>query len=184
VPTGSSARRRLGPLHPNASRAPTLMTPDKTNFLVQVISVGIITFAVTQDTLGVLRVCLGESAPCEATRVTNGEMRSQAKGTGQMLNGHSFTRSSILPLTGIPLPTPCWAPTLVERLMLCSCKAEITTHPSRGLMVDPPGATHLKCLTRACRRPEVNKPQLMSPHHALTPHQNTKMIINRNARYS
>lgn len=43
------------------------MAPDKTNFLVQVISVGIITFAVTQDTLGVLRVCLGESAPCEAT---------------------------------------------------------------------------------------------------------------------
>lgn len=32
------------------------MTPDKTNFLVQVISGGIITFVVTQDTLGVLRI--------------------------------------------------------------------------------------------------------------------------------
>lgn len=48
------------------------MAPDKTNFLVQVISLGIITFAVTRDTWGVLRVCLGESAPCEYTRVTNG----------------------------------------------------------------------------------------------------------------
>lgn len=80
------------------------MAPDKTNFLVQVISVGIITFAVTQDTLGVLRVCLGKSAPCESALVTNGGMGSQGKRAGQMLNGHSFTHPSILPHTGTPGP--------------------------------------------------------------------------------
>lgn len=85
------------------------MVPDKTNFLVQVISVGIITFAVTQDTLGVLRACLGKSAPREATPVTNGGMGSQGKRAGQMLNSHSFTPSSILPLSGIPRPTLSWA---------------------------------------------------------------------------
>lgn len=151
MPTGSSARRRLGPLHPNASRAPTLMAPDKTNFLVQVISVGIIDVAATQDTLRVLRVCLGKSAPCESNRVTNEGMRSQGKGVGRMLNGRAFTRSSILPLTGNPQPPPCWAAHLGERLVLCSCKAEIRAHPSRGLTVDPRGPRTLKCFNKSLR---------------------------------
>lgn len=80
------------------------MAPDKTNFLVQVISVGIITFAVAQDTLGVLGVCLGKSAPRESTLVTNGGMGSRGKRAGQMLNSHSSAHSSILSLTGIPHP--------------------------------------------------------------------------------
>lgn len=123
------------------------MAPDKTNFLVQVISVSIITFAVTQDTLGVLRVCLGKSAPCESTQVTNERMGSRGTRAGEMLNGRSFTHSSILPRTGIPQPTLSWALHLGKG----SCKAEITAHPSRGLMVDPWGPPASKVLNKSPR---------------------------------
>lgn len=124
------------------------MGPDKTNFLAQVISVGIITFAVTQDTLGVPRVCLGKPAPYESSRVTNGRMRSQGKGVGQMLHGHSFTGSSILPLTGIPQPTPCW-PHTGGKAPVMQLQSRDNSPSVEGAHSGSTGATQSKVLNKS-----------------------------------
>lgn len=60
--------------------------PDRTNLVVQVISVGIITCLVAQDALGVLGVHLGKWAPRAPTAATHRGTGSQREGVGKIFN--------------------------------------------------------------------------------------------------